>query len=300
MTRFGRRLGGCLVAVAVAGLGVVAPVGAGPPACAAADAPHRVAVVVEHGDGTFMSACVGFATDAISGIDALASSGMGYATEGFGGFGQAICQLDGEPATYPSSCFGTGGSYWAVFVARNGTSWSLSSLGVSSLRLRDGDAEGFRYDPQSGTAVAPDAPGRCPGPTPGPTLPRPTSAPATTAPSAKVAPSTARPATGGAAGPTPAASVTPATTTGAPTGPPTPPASDPGAATNSPDAAASGGAGVAGAPLLDAGSSGTGIGAARDGPSSDAVAVAVALAAFTVLVVAGIALARRRGRPSGR
>jgi len=280
-----RPVAGCLIALVAAVAGLIAPVGAAIPACAAADQPHHVAIVVEHGDGTIVTACVGFATDAISGIDALASSGIEYGTVGFGGFGQAVCQLDGEPATYPPSCFSSGGSSWALFVARNGSPWALSSVGVSSLSLHDGDGEGFRYDPQSGTTEPPSTSGHCPSATSGPT-PRATSSPSPPTPratsaAAPIVTATARPTGGGQPSGTSSATVVPPTAASSSSASPV--AASP-TANGSP---------VAASPVVVAPSSGTG-----SSPGSGAIPIAGA--ALAALVVTGVSLARRRRGAGGR
>jgi hypothetical protein len=52
-------------------------------------------------------------------------------------------------------------------VSTGGGSWRLSNVGISSLVLRDGDAEGFRYVPAAGNPVTPtSALGVCPAPAP--------------------------------------------------------------------------------------------------------------------------------------
>ena len=285
MTALRRPVAGCLVALVAAVVGLVAPVGAATPACAAAEQPHHVAIVVEHGDGTIVTACVGFATDAISGMDALASSGIEYGTVGFGGFGQAVCQLDGEPATYPPSCFSSGGSSWALFVARNGGAWALSSVGVSSLSLRDGDDEGFRYDPQSGTSEPPSTNGHCPSATSGPT-PRATSSPSpprplATSAAATVVPATARPTGDGQPSGTPPATVVPPSAGSSASAPPV---------SASPVASSSP---VVTSPVGLSPSTGTG-----SSPGSGAIPIAGA--ALAVLVVTGVSLARRRSGSGGR
>lgn len=282
MTALRRPIAGCLIALVAALVALVAPVGAATPACAAVDQPHHVAIVVEHGDGTIVTACVGFATDAISGIDALASSGIEYGTVGFGGFGQAVCQLDSEPATYPPSCFSSSGPYWAVFVARGGGPWTLSSVGVSSLSLHDGDGEGFRYDPQSGTSPPPSAPGHCSSATGGPT-PLQTASPRATA-TIRPTPTATIPGGGTAQ---PADTDQPTSSIAPPPSPPPPtvPASSSSTGASGPPLVAS--------PAATTPSAGTGA-----SPESDALPIAGG--ALAVLVVAGIALARQRSRAGGR
>jgi hypothetical protein len=108
---------------------------------------------VEHADGSTVTRCVAFDTDAIPGEQLLTLSGIGWSSQSFGGFGDAVCALDGEPARY-AECPGKD-RYWAVFVARAGGSWQLANVGISTLVLHDGDAEGFRYVAASGALAAP-------------------------------------------------------------------------------------------------------------------------------------------------
>ena len=143
------------IAAALAALASLAP---GTPAaspCAAAGS-HSAALVVEHADGSTVTRCVAFDTDAISGEQLLTLSGIGWSSQRFGDFGDAACALDGEPARY-AECPGKD-RYWAVFVAQAGGSWQLANVGISTLVLHDGDAEGFRYVPASGVPAAPPSP----------------------------------------------------------------------------------------------------------------------------------------------
>jgi hypothetical protein len=154
-----RRLAVVLALAATLGaLASLAPTPALAPACAGAGS-YRAAIVVEHGDGSVVSRCVAFDAAEISGEELLNLSGLAWSGQTFGGFGQAVCALDGEPARY-SVCPGQD-RYWALFVARDvaaGGSWQLTSVGISSLVVHDGDAEGFRYVPASGTPAGPPSP----------------------------------------------------------------------------------------------------------------------------------------------
>ena len=159
-----RVLAAGIVAATLGALASLAPVSPLVPTCAAAGA-HHAALVVEHGDGTVVRSCVAFNTSAISGDQLLSLSGIAWSGQTFVGFGEAVCALDGEPARY-LDCPGKD-SYWAVFVSTGGGSWRLSNVGISSLVLRDGDAEGFRYVPAAGNPVTPtSALGVCPAPAP--------------------------------------------------------------------------------------------------------------------------------------
>lgn len=155
--------------------------------CAQASSLHHVALVVEHGTGAVVTRCVSFTEDSITGDQLLARSRLQYATAVYGGIGNAVCQIDGEPAQYPPGCWTASSRYWATFDSRGGGSWAFSSLGISSQTLRDGDAEGFRYEGQSDYSVPPSPQGVCPlatSPTPAPvTTARPAPSGATTHPS---------------------------------------------------------------------------------------------------------------------
>jgi hypothetical protein len=175
------------------GLGVASTVGgAGPaaPLCAQAGATHRVALVVEHGDGRVLRICVGFAASTITALTVLQSSGLETGTESYGSLGTAICQIDHEPAQY-TTCLPATGSYWVLFLSHAGGAWTTSSRGASSAMVVDGDGVGFRYDPLAGADPPPPSPaGTCPviTPSPGPTpMPVPT-ARATPTPGAITAP----------------------------------------------------------------------------------------------------------------
>ena len=130
--------------------------------CAAATYAHRVALVVQHGNAQSLRECIGFDSATITGEQILQASGIEFATVGYGSLGEAVCQIDHEPASYPSTCWTTTSPYWVLFVARGGASWSSASQGVSSQTFGDGDAAGFRYDPQTGGAPPPvSAAGAC-------------------------------------------------------------------------------------------------------------------------------------------
>ncbi len=147
-----RRLAVLLSAVILASLAPLAPLAPVVPGCAAAGSDHA-ALAVEHSDGSIVTRCVAFNADTISGEELLNKSGVAWSSQTFSSFGDAVCALDGEPARYVD-CLGKD-SYWALFVSRGGGPWQLSSVGISSLTLGNGDAEGFRYVPASGVPAAP-------------------------------------------------------------------------------------------------------------------------------------------------
>jgi len=174
------------------GLWLATPGSAGRPTCAYASGAHHVAVVVEHGSGAVLTACVAFDELQLTGDQVMMRSGIQYATTSFGGLGKAVCQIDGEPASFPPSCWTSTSPYWAMFVSHAGGSWSKSSSGISaacqpstvecSLEFHDGDALGWHYVPQvgGGGGPPPSPAGVCSnaGPTPTPAVPAVTTQPA--------------------------------------------------------------------------------------------------------------------------
>lgn len=189
------------VAARVLGLGIALPIllGAGlatpgspvRPTCALAAGTHHVRVVVEHGNGSVLSRCVAFTADRLTGDEVMKMSAIEYSTNAYGGYGNAVCQVDGEPATYPPGCWTSTSRYWGMFVARAGGPWSVSTLGVSGQSFSDGDALGWHYIPQSGGGGGPppSPEGVCTAVAPPPT-PVVTAAPAPAATPATVPPTT--------------------------------------------------------------------------------------------------------------
>jgi hypothetical protein len=197
----------------------------GRPTCVDAAWTHHAALVVEHSDGRVIRVCIGFDGETISGDQLLASSGVEAATAGTAAFGKEVCQVDGEPATYPNTCWTTTSPYWVVFVSRGGGAWTASNLGVSSQVFANGDAEGLRYDPQSGPEPPPPSPqGTCVlTAAPSATAQRPPSASAsptlstaggvaTAAPLATTAPPSSTPGVASASAPSPIATGLPQAT----------------------------------------------------------------------------------------
>jgi hypothetical protein len=128
-----------LLAMTVALL-VAAPVAAQPTV-------HRAVVVVETGTAV-KRVCVRFTEDSISGKDALDRAGVDPVYRSYGGsLGAAVCSLCGVGRTY-ADCLGSGGSsaHWVYWRSPAGAgSFTRSSFGVSSTRVRDGDVEGWRW-----------------------------------------------------------------------------------------------------------------------------------------------------------
>jgi hypothetical protein len=104
---------------------------------------HHAALIIQHASGSVITRCVAFAEDQITGLQLVERSGVQYESQGFGSMGSAMCQLDREPSSAPSGCFGSG-PYWQYFHRGSG-GWQRSAFGASSSALRDGDMDGWRY-----------------------------------------------------------------------------------------------------------------------------------------------------------
>ncbi|HET9849361.1 MAG TPA: hypothetical protein VFR68_12510 [Candidatus Dormibacteraeota bacterium] len=92
--------------------------------------------------------CVGFVEDQITGLQLIQRSGVEYQAQTFGSMGSAICQLDNEPSSVPSDCFGSG-PYWQ-YSRRQAAGWQPSAIGASGSAVHDGDMDGWRYAAGSG------------------------------------------------------------------------------------------------------------------------------------------------------
>ena len=115
---------------------------------------NRVEVVVELATKKVVESCVSFKGTEIPAQTAMKRSGIEYAEQHFS-FGNAVCQIDREPRSY-TSCFASGKPYWALFVWTGKGPWKVAQVGVSDIKLSNGDALGWHYG--SGTPAAPPKP----------------------------------------------------------------------------------------------------------------------------------------------
>ena len=104
---------------------------------------HHAALVIQHSSGSLITRCVAFAEDRITGLQLIERSGLQHETQSFGSTGTAVCQLDREPSTVPSGCFGSG-RYWQYF-HRQGGGWQASAFGAGSSVLHDADMDAWHY-----------------------------------------------------------------------------------------------------------------------------------------------------------
>jgi hypothetical protein len=123
---------------------------------ARAQAPNRVALVVQYGDGTVYTQCVEFAEDEITGLDVLLRADLGVVYSG-GGASAQVCKIGPDGCDSPGNCFcqcsGTDCKYWSYWHLVDGA-WQYSPVGGGLYKVRDGAVEGWTW----GIGTPSDAP----------------------------------------------------------------------------------------------------------------------------------------------
>ncbi len=148
----------------------------------AGEGAHHAGLVVDFGDGTVITRCVGFDEATISGYELLQRSGLALEVA-VSGPGAAVCSIEGTgcPA---SDCFcHFPPDYWSYWHL-DGESWRYSDVGASGYAVEDGAVDGWIWgDASAPPQVIPFEAICAPPPTPTPTAtPTPTSTPTATAP----------------------------------------------------------------------------------------------------------------------
>ena len=123
--------------------------------CSGLSGKHHSQVVVVHGNGTVVNACVGFDQATMSGFSLMKNSNLELATQPTQ-FGPAVCQVDREPAHY-DKCLPGNAPYWAAWVW-NGQAWSMATTSYADVKLADHQAIGWEYTPQTGSPAPPPQP----------------------------------------------------------------------------------------------------------------------------------------------
>ena len=109
--------------------------------------PHQAGLVVVHGDGRIVAACVDFSEESINGAELLRRSGLEVALGSYGGLGYGVCAISDEGCPAGQDCFcqcrGSPCNYWVYSHRRSDGSWAISGVGASSWQLYDGDVDGW-------------------------------------------------------------------------------------------------------------------------------------------------------------
>jgi hypothetical protein len=112
--------------------------------------PNVAGLIVDYGDGRMSYAVVPFDEENISGVDLLEMSGLDLVTIGFGGLGDAVCQIDdtGCPVddcrkrlcqtSDPES------PYWQ-FSKLADDEWLFVATGASGAKVQDGDVYAWSW-----------------------------------------------------------------------------------------------------------------------------------------------------------
>ena len=112
-----------------------------------AQEPHQAGLVVQFGDGTVVTRCIGFSEDEISGEEILHRSGLTVLFDYTSGLGTRVCKIEADGCEVPAEdcwcqCQGIPCRYWTYFYVVDGA-WHYAGLGSSNRTVHDGDVEGW-------------------------------------------------------------------------------------------------------------------------------------------------------------
>lgn len=142
LTRLARTGAVCLAATAY----IAFALGAVGPSQVSATTDHRAIVVVDTG-ARVDQITIHFTSDSISGKEALDLTGLPVVYQTYGSMGAAVCAIEHVGCSAGQDCLTCGGDhYWAYSHAKAGdNAFSPSPVGVSSMRVYDGDEEGWKW-----------------------------------------------------------------------------------------------------------------------------------------------------------
>jgi hypothetical protein len=130
-------------------------VGADPGRSAAAQREQQAVLVVQFGEGRYVSYCVSFSEESITGLELLGRSGLDIAT-----WGTAVCRIEQFGCDYPAErcfcqCLAPPCRFWSYWQWREGH-WIYSQVGAGYHGVHDGDVYGWVWgDGQSPPTVVP-------------------------------------------------------------------------------------------------------------------------------------------------
>lgn len=112
---------------------------------------NQAGLVVLHGDGHVVTACVAFDEAEISGLQLLQRSGLDLNVDTSNGMGGTVCRINGEGCSTPQeSCFchctGSDCAYWSYWRS-SAAGWEYSNLGGGNTVVRPGDVDGWVWGP---------------------------------------------------------------------------------------------------------------------------------------------------------
>jgi hypothetical protein len=124
---------------------------------AAAQSERRAALIAQFGDGSYVTRCVSFSQESITGLELLVRSGLEVSL-----WGGAVCRIEQEGCDYPTQacfcqCKGSSCQYWSYWHLRDGN-WTYAQVGSGDYRVGDGDFEAWLWgDAQTPPVAVPFA-----------------------------------------------------------------------------------------------------------------------------------------------
>ena len=108
---------------------------------------NRVALIVQHGDGSLVTRCVAFSEPQLTGYQILTRSGLDVVSV-VGPLGAAICAIEGEGCEARNCFCSSPPNYWSYWKLIDGE-WTYSQRGANSMQVYDGAIEGWTWGPGS-------------------------------------------------------------------------------------------------------------------------------------------------------
>lgn len=143
----------CFAILAMCVLAALLPIGAG------AQAPNAAGLIVDYGDGRVSYVVVPFEEERINGVDLLERSGIDVVTVGFGGLGDAVCQIDDTGCSVDDcrsrmcQTSDRESPFWQFSKLSGEGEWQFVATGASGARVEDGDIYAWSW-----TGTDPDLP----------------------------------------------------------------------------------------------------------------------------------------------
>lgn len=139
--------------VCVAAAVAVASLLPGATGLATAQTLQRAAVIVQFGDGSYVTRCVSFSEESITGLELLTRSGLQVSL-----WGGAVCRIEEQGCDYPAQtcfcqCKGSACQYWSYWHWREDAgatspaqgAWTYAQIGSGDYRVQDGAVEAWLW-----------------------------------------------------------------------------------------------------------------------------------------------------------
>ena len=124
---------------------------------------HRARLIVQYGRDDYVTLCLTFPEERLSGLQLLSRSGLNVAT-----WGTAVCRIEGVGCDYPvercfCQCLASPCRFWSYWQWQDGR-WVYSQVGASQRGVRNGDIDGWVWgDGQVPPSMEPSADACPPG-----------------------------------------------------------------------------------------------------------------------------------------